>query len=105
MDKRHYDLVGFGIAAVDDIVHLPGFPERDTKVPITRIERHGGGQCTTALITAARQGLRCVYGGLLGDDDLSEFTRTALRRDHVEAVAHLALDHHVAARGIGFGYE
>ena len=84
MDNRHYDLVGFGIAAVDDIVHLPGFPERDSKVPITRIERHGGGQSTTALITAARQGLRCVYGGLLGDNDLSEFTRTALRCDQVE---------------------
>lgn len=84
MGKRQYDLAGFGIAAVDDIVQLPAFPERDTKVPITRIERHGGGQCTTALITAARQGLRCVYAGLLGDNDLSDFTRAALRRDHVE---------------------
>lgn len=84
MDNRVYDLVGFGIAAVDDIVQLSRFPERDTKVPITRMERHGGGQTTTALITAARQGLRCVYGGLLGENDLSEFTRTTLHRESVE---------------------
>lgn len=84
MQNRVYDLVGFGTAAVDDIVQLATFPERDTKVPITRIERHGGGQCTTALIAAARQGLRCVYGGLLGRNELSEFTRNALRRNRVE---------------------
>jgi sulfofructose kinase len=81
---RDYDLVGFGIAAVDDIVQLARFPDRDTKVPITSIERHGGGQCTTALVAASRQGLRCAYAGVLGDDDLSGFTRETLRREHVE---------------------
>ena len=55
---RAYDLVGFGIAAVDDIVQLAQFPERDTKVPVASIERHGGGQCTTALVAGARQGLK-----------------------------------------------
>jgi sulfofructose kinase len=84
LSARDYDLVGFGIAAVDDIVQLAQFPERDTKVPITRIERHGGGQCATALIAAARQGLRCAYAGILGDDDLSVFTRNTLLREQVE---------------------
>jgi sugar/nucleoside kinase (ribokinase family) len=85
--SRTYDLVGFGIAAVDDVVQLAEFPEPDTKVPITLIERHGGGQCTTALVAAARQGLKCAYAGLLGRNELSEFTRTVLQREHIEIVS------------------
>ena len=84
MQGRTYDLVGFGIAAVDDLVQLAKFPEPDTKVPISLMERHGGGQCTTALVAAARQGLKCTYAGLLGRNELSDFTRAALQRERVE---------------------
>jgi sulfofructose kinase len=84
---RAYDLVGFGIAAVDDIVQLAQFPERDTKVPVAAIERHGGGQCTTALVAGARQGLKCAYMGLLGRNELSDFMRTMLRREGIEVAA------------------
>jgi sulfofructose kinase len=87
LQGRTYDLVGFGIMAVDDLVQLAKFPEPDTKVPITLIERHAGGQCGTALVAAARQGLRCAFAGLLGDNQLSDFTRTALEREHVEIVS------------------
>lgn len=89
LHSRAYDIVGFGIAAVDDVVQMAKFPEPDTKVPITRIERHAGGQCTTALVAAARQGLRCAYAGLLGRNELSEFTRNALQRERVEMVSEI----------------
>jgi len=87
--SRAYDLVGFGIAAVDDVVQMAKFPEPDTKVPITRIERHAGGQCTTALVAAARQGLRCAYAGVLGRNELSEFTRNALQNERVEMLSEI----------------
>lgn len=89
LQNRAYDLVGFGIAAVDDLVQLAAFPEPDTKVPITLIERQGGGLCTTALVAAARQGMRCAYAGLLGRNELSEFTRTVLQREGVEMVSEI----------------
>lgn len=87
LETRTYDLVGFGIAAVDDVVQLEKFPEPDTKVPITLIERHGGGLCATALVAAARQGLKCAYAGLLGRNDLSDFTVTTLQRERIEVVS------------------
>ncbi len=83
---KRFDVVGFGIAAVDDIVELEHFPEPDSKMPILSIERHGGGQSTTALVAAARQGMVCGYAGLLGANELSEFTRTLLRREGIQVV-------------------
>jgi sulfofructose kinase len=81
---RRYDLVGFGISAVDDIIQLSQFPELDTKIPITLMERLAGGQCCSALVAAARQGLRCAYAGILGQNELSEFLRTTLARECID---------------------
>lgn len=82
--RRRYDLIGFGISAVDDVVQLTEFPEPNTKVPITLIERQGGGQCATALVAAARQGMKCAYAGLLGQNELSDFTRIVLQGEGVQ---------------------
>ena len=81
---KQYDLLGFSIAAVDDVAELASFPQPGCKMPILAFERHGGGQCTTALVTAARLGLRCYYAGILGDNELSAFTRSILRREGVQ---------------------
>jgi sulfofructose kinase len=82
--RRTYDIVGFGIAAVDDFVELAEFPEEDTKVPIVAMERLAGGQSTVALVAATRQGMRCAYAGVLGRNELSDFTRNALKEAGVE---------------------
>jgi len=80
---RQIDLLGFGIAAVDDVVELSEFPRPDSKAPVLSIERCGGGQCTTALVAAARLGMKPYYAGLLGRNELSEFTREVLKREGV----------------------
>jgi len=85
MDK--VDLLGFGVAAVDDIVQVPAFPAAGSKTHITSIQRQGGGQCATALVAAARLGLRCRYAGVLGRNELSDFVRQTLERSGVEVVA------------------
>ncbi len=84
MAKRKYGLVGFGLSAVDEVVLLPQFPEPDSKIPVTRMERHVGGLSSIALMTAARLGVRCAYAGLLGRNELSDFVRAALRREGIE---------------------
>jgi sulfofructose kinase len=84
MAKRKYGLVGFGLCAVDEVAVLPRFPEPDSKVPVTRMERHVGGLSSIALVAAARLGTRCAYAGLLGRNELSEFVRAALRREGIE---------------------
>lgn len=81
-DER-FDLIGFGIAAVDEVVELPRFPQADSKLQVNSIRRYGGGQCTTALVAAARLGLTCGYAGLLGENELSDFTREYLEREGI----------------------
>lgn len=84
--RKTIDLLGFGIAAVDDLVELPQFPEPGTKMDVLARQRQGGGLCTTALVAAARLGLRCVYAGILGDNELSAFVRDSLTHEGVEVV-------------------
>jgi hypothetical protein len=80
------DLLGFGVAAVDDIVQVPAFPAAGSKTHITSIQRQGGGQCATALVAAARLGLRCRYAGVLGRNELSDFVRQTLERNGIEVI-------------------
>ena len=80
------DLLGFGVAAVDDIVEVPTFPAAGSKTHITSIQRQGGGQCATALVAAARLGLRCRYAGVLGRNELSDFVRQTLERNGIEVI-------------------
>jgi sugar/nucleoside kinase (ribokinase family) len=82
-DEKSIDLYGFGIAAVDDLIEIEGHPEPGTKIPVLARQRQGGGLCTTALVAAARLGLRCRYDGLLGRNELSDFVREGLRREGI----------------------
>ena len=47
-----FDVVGVGVAAVDDIVWVEAYPPADAKVRVTRRERHPGGLTATALVAA-----------------------------------------------------
>lgn len=80
---RKYGLTGFGLCAVDEVVVLPHFPEPDSKLPATRMERHVGGLCSIALVAASRLGVRCAYVGPLGRNELSDFVRATLRREGI----------------------
>ncbi len=88
--KPEWDLVGFGVAAVDDVFTTATFtPNEKQKLIETR--RLGGGQTETALVAAARLGCSCFYGGNLGNDDKSDFVREVFRREGIgypESVRH-----------------
>ena len=81
---RMVDVLGIGIAAVDDLVRVPHFPDPDTKVRVTDAERSLGGLCATALVAAARLGATTAYAGILGTDDLSDFVLRSLDAEGVD---------------------
>jgi sulfofructose kinase len=67
------DILGLGAVAVDELVYVPSYPARDTKVRITGTDRQCGGLTATALVAAARLGCRCAYAGVTGTDPQSDF--------------------------------
>lgn len=66
------DVLGLGAVAVDDLLYVDRYPEAESKVHVRLRQRHCGGQTGTALVAAARFGVRTAYAGLLGEDELSQ---------------------------------
>lgn len=84
MTLSTWDVLGIGVAAVDDLVYLDHFPLPDSKMPVRETRRQGGGLTATALVAAARLGARAGYFGIFGDDELSRFTVSELEREGVD---------------------
>jgi sugar/nucleoside kinase (ribokinase family) len=80
----HFDILGFGALAVDDLLYVEEYPPAESKVHVLRRERQCGGLTGTALVAAARLGSRCAYVGVLGDDELSRFVSESLAREGIE---------------------
>lgn len=78
------DILGLGIATVDDLLFVPSFPAPDTKMQILHSERQGGGLTATAVVAAARLGARCAYAGVLGNDAISDWVAADLEAEGVD---------------------
>jgi len=76
-------LLGFGVAAVDEMIVIPGPVVADAKIDLVSHETVCGGICVNALAAASRQGLTCHFAGPLGTDDLSQIIRAGLRREGI----------------------
>ena len=87
---ERYDILGLGCVAIDDLLYLPSYPPADSKMQVSRRERQCGGLTCTALVAAARLGSQCVYGGTLGDDELSCFILKQMHGEGID-VAHVNL--------------
>jgi sulfofructose kinase len=83
MDKR-WDILGLGTLAVDDILYLDHFPLPSEKIRVQISQRQGGGLTATAMVAAARQGVKTAYCGRLGDDELSLYSMRELEREGVD---------------------
>lgn len=79
-----WDVLGLGAVAVDDLFYVERYPPVDSKTPVLASQRQGGGLAGTALVTVARLEARAAYCGVLGDDELSHFTRQELERHGVD---------------------
>lgn len=95
--SARWDVLGFGAVAVDDLIYVDQHPLPGSKMLVRDKQRQGGGLAGTALVAAARLGAKTAYCGVLGDDDLSRFTRRELEREGVDCAPIL---HDPAARPI-----
>ena len=79
-----YDVLGIGIVAVDDLLMVDNYPSADSKMRADKVVRQGGGLTGTALVASARLGAKCAYGGILGQDELSNWTVSELEREGID---------------------
>ena len=86
-DKK-YDVIGWGVVAVDDLFHVPTLAKPDSKVMAISTDRRIGGLTAVALLAACELGGKASYAGVLGGDPLSRFVTDALARGGVD-VSHV----------------
>lgn len=84
----HYDIIGFGICAVDFIGLVERYPGPGEKAPLQAFSKQGGGNTGTALTAATRLGAKTAYLGKLGLDEyslflLDEFQKQGVGTRHV----------------------
>ncbi len=83
-EDQEFDVVGMGLNAVDWVVQVPYFPERNSKTRIEDLKRLAGGQVATAMALCGRYGLGARYIGRVGDDDLGRFSLSSLRTEPMD---------------------
>ncbi len=79
-----FDVVGFGVNALDLFAIIDGYPEPDTKVQIREFDVQGGGMVATAMAACARLGLRTSVIGKFGTDFWSRLSMRTLSREGVD---------------------
>ena len=80
---KNFDLVGFGICSVDFLGLVEKYPAPGEKIPMTAFAKQGGGLTGTALVAAARLGVKTAYIGKLGEDEYSRFVLEEFQHDGV----------------------
>jgi sugar/nucleoside kinase (ribokinase family) len=112
-----WDVIGFGAVAVDDLIYINRFPSPGQKEKIIRRIRQGGGLAGTALVACSRLGVHAAYVGILGFDELSQFTLDELKREGVDTsivnrkkgtgpyYSTIIVEHHTGERIILFSPE
>lgn len=78
MDTQ-FDVLGVGIAAVDDLIYVAEYPPVDCKIPVIGRARQGGGPACTAIAAVGSLGGRAAYVARFGGNELSRFIESALR--------------------------
>ena len=88
---RPFDVVGFGVNALDLIAIIDGYPQPDTKAQFQIFDVQGGGVVATALAACARLGLKARYIGKVGGDFWSRASLRTLTREGID-VRHVIRD-------------
>jgi sugar/nucleoside kinase (ribokinase family) len=88
---RPFDVVGFGVNALDLIAIIDGYPQPDTKAQFQTFDVQGGGVVATALAACARLGLKSRYIGKVGGDFWSRLSLKTLSREGID-VRHVIRD-------------
>lgn len=83
-DGRRFDVVGFGLNAVDHLITVPRYPAFNTKTPMTEHKQLPGGQVSSAMVGVQRLGLRTSYVGKVGNDYEGKLLIDSLRDEGVD---------------------
>src|SRR5215475_9493787 len=83
-DDREFDVVGFGLNAVDHLVTIPRFPSFNTKVRLADHRQMSGGQVSSAMVGVRRLGLRASYIGKVGYDNEGRMLIESLQKEGVD---------------------
>ncbi|MGG5261135.1 PfkB family carbohydrate kinase [Phycicoccus avicenniae] len=78
------DAVFVGVATLDAIALVPGFPGADERVVADEVVYAGGGPAATSAVVAARMGVRSAFVGTVGDDDNGRAVLDGLRAEGVD---------------------
>jgi sugar/nucleoside kinase (ribokinase family) len=79
-----FDVVGLGLACLDDLLLLSNIPAAEGRAAVRRRDRQGGGMAATAMVAAARLGGAAGFVGKVGDDAAGEFILEDFRRYGVD---------------------
>ncbi len=82
--NKPFDVVGFGLNAVDHLVVVPEYPAFDTKTRLLEHKQSAGGQTATAMVALQRLGLKTAYSGRFGSDAEGQFGFLALKEEGVD---------------------
>ncbi len=78
------DLLGVGECSLDTWLQVDALPQPGGKAAATDWCERPGGQVATAVLAAARLGLRTAYAGVVGDDAAAQAVLSPLRAAGVE---------------------
>jgi sugar/nucleoside kinase (ribokinase family) len=81
---RPFDVVGFGLNAVDHIIVVDRYPEFNSKTRLRAHSLQAGGQVASALTALARLGFRARYIGKIGDDEAGALQQARLTAEGIE---------------------
>ncbi len=79
-----FDVVGFGLNAVDHLCVMREQPEYGAKLPIDTFKLAPGGQAASAMVQCARLGLRAKYVGKVGGDEIGSFSLRSIESAGVD---------------------
>jgi len=82
--EGEFDVVGFGLNAVDHLCVVDRFPERDTKPRMKAFARAPGGQAASAMVVCSRFGLSAKYVGKVGGDETGQYSLESIRGEGVD---------------------
>lgn len=82
--QSEFDVIGFGLNAVDHLVTVPRFPAFNTKTKLTSHLQMTGGQVSSAMVGVRRLGLSAAYIGKVGDDYEGGLLVESLRTEGID---------------------
>lgn len=83
-EGKEFDVVGFGLNAVDHLIVVPAYPAFDSKIRLLDHKQSAGGQTATAMVALQRLGAQTAYAGRFGSDAEGQFGLASLKDEGVD---------------------